>query len=398
MNNLLLVAVLSESVQQVRQHLAVSARGALSTRCDTEWGGDEAEAKEGAAFLVGRRRRALGQVRLEHVHPLLDMPFVDDTNAGGRRELGPVRGFAQPLKIVAEKSINRRAAVHDAVGDHKGVVRDRVRGLGLDGLLHRVEDVHVGLILGVAELEVQIRGDRPRQHQQQFADIVLVVWGSLKLARRSGDELLRPELEYLECDLDGSEALLIGAVVVGEAHHHLRELLGLVQEEEAMHQCKVVNALKVAAIHVGNHAQHVAAEVNVANVQKRNVHTVGEEIGLAGAAEVVTQNALHEVKATRREGQTEHLQRGRCAARGVPRGVQLREEPLEVGGNLGLALAQRNVTVNALADDGAGEHVRLVQVKNGDGVERELDAVVVSAEVVEDLGHDERGELAGLLW
>ncbi len=77
---------------------------------------------------------------------------MDDTEGSSRRKLGPVDGLAQPLQVVTEELVVRRAGVHEGVAKGDGSVEDGVTSL--QAVAHLVENAQVGVIIAVEELEV----------------------------------------------------------------------------------------------------------------------------------------------------------------------------------------------------------------------------------------------------
>lgn len=79
---------------------------------------DQSERVEAATFAVSAARSGvLGQVGRHEAQCLVLVTLVDDAEAGSRRELGPVGGPCEPLEVVSQELVARRATVHERVGD-----------------------------------------------------------------------------------------------------------------------------------------------------------------------------------------------------------------------------------------------------------------------------------------
>jgi hypothetical protein len=93
-------------------------------------GVNETEAEERTTLGIrGGVDARLGEVRVEDVHRLREVVFVNDAEGGRGEELGPVGRTRKPLEVLAEEGVARGSRVHDGVGDHEGLVEDRVAGL-----------------------------------------------------------------------------------------------------------------------------------------------------------------------------------------------------------------------------------------------------------------------------
>ena len=68
------------------------------------------------------------QRRSEKTH-LRKVAAVDDAEAGGGGKLGPVGRAAEPLQVLPQECVHRRAAVHDGVGENRSAVAHRVPSL-----------------------------------------------------------------------------------------------------------------------------------------------------------------------------------------------------------------------------------------------------------------------------
>jgi len=131
----------------------------------------------GIARTVGR---VLGQVVLHQGKRILDVAAMNNTQAGGGRELGPVKkcklsGYftfydfysysstkiectlkclpvgssAEPLKVVEQEGVMGRSAMHVAVGNYRACVADG----DADSVFRLLQDQQIGLIVADQELE-----------------------------------------------------------------------------------------------------------------------------------------------------------------------------------------------------------------------------------------------------
>lgn len=65
------------------------------------------------------------KVRSEEGHSSREVPLVNDSESSGGRELGPVRGSSQPVKVLSKELIRGGSGVHEGVGKGDGRVVHR---------------------------------------------------------------------------------------------------------------------------------------------------------------------------------------------------------------------------------------------------------------------------------
>mmetsp|Transcript_39381 Transcript_39381/g.116765 ORF Transcript_39381/g.116765 Transcript_39381/m.116765 type:complete len:715 (+) Transcript_39381:71-2215(+) len=92
---------------------------------------DDSHGVQSTAFGVGAPTRSprLGQVGAEDGLGLLDVALVNDAQRGRRAEFRPVGRLGKPLQVLPQEDVAGGAALHQAVGNHRAVVRDGVLGV-----------------------------------------------------------------------------------------------------------------------------------------------------------------------------------------------------------------------------------------------------------------------------
>ena len=272
----------------------------------------EAEGVEAAAVREGRAvGRVLGQVGGHEAERLLLVALVYDAETGGGRELGPVGGTRQPVEVVAQELIARRAAVHERVADDGGRVTNGVA----HGVLDRLEHEHVRVVVLDEELHLHADGDLAVEDGEQALDVGLDLatgcccWqlsrlrllsldldtrcrgsrGGRQCRRRAGvhvhgllldgdadecaQQVLHVGQELLGGVLVEVEAQLIGHEHVALAHQrleHVRHLLGLVQIDQTLHHVHVVRIGQVR-VDLDEQLEYGVAELAVLDERERDL-------------------------------------------------------------------------------------------------------------------------------
>mmetsp|Transcript_5894 Transcript_5894/g.16829 ORF Transcript_5894/g.16829 Transcript_5894/m.16829 type:complete len:305 (+) Transcript_5894:1588-2502(+) len=108
-------------------------------------GVNEAQCIQSAALRVRAATATIPrQVGRHQCPPLSQMAGVDDSQPGGGRELGPVGGASQPLKILPQECVHGGALVHHRIGEDDGAVTHRMPCL--NRVLHVFENLQVRMI------------------------------------------------------------------------------------------------------------------------------------------------------------------------------------------------------------------------------------------------------------
>mmetsp|Transcript_18050 Transcript_18050/g.63407 ORF Transcript_18050/g.63407 Transcript_18050/m.63407 type:complete len:827 (+) Transcript_18050:555-3035(+) len=234
---------------------------------------DDAHRIQGTAFGVRAAPGAAtgGEVGAQDGPALLDVSLVDDPKGSRGAELGPIRGLCKPLQVLAQEDVTGCAALHEPMGDHSAVVRDRV--LAVDRILDGLQEQEVRAVVPVQELQMQVDGSSSAQDLAELCQVFLLFVRHgiclsgvhlhgvgrrreslatfcsgrlLQLQLRSGQENVAEMLVLVVHDVEGDLVCQEPALLLWAPDQVLEDLdhfLGLIQDVVALGERGVIDVL-----------------------------------------------------------------------------------------------------------------------------------------------------------
>mmetsp|Transcript_19466 Transcript_19466/g.54719 ORF Transcript_19466/g.54719 Transcript_19466/m.54719 type:complete len:464 (-) Transcript_19466:231-1622(-) len=371
-------------------------------------GVDEAQSVQRAALRVRAAAAGpLGHVRGHQGPALAEMPLVDHTEPCSGAELGPVGRARQPVQVLAQKSVDSRASVHQRIGTDSGPVAHAVAAL--DAGLDVLQDLQVGVVVVVQELQVELDGEVSQQNGPKLRLVrrqrpsrrgggggggpAIRLHGPLlrrgcgrgclpfseRLGNR-GEKALVAVLEEVKADLESGEPLLVPPFQ--QLVQDVCQLLTVLQRGEALALAEPFPLLR------GLHEPHEHREHLLPVLGARQVllgDTQGVPQGL-GRVRRLLHRLFHQVQPLRIQGHPHRLLRLLVAE--APREHALHHAlhpPIDLSLRPFL-VAQADVLVQALPEQRAAEVGLAVDVEGLPGAQRVVQAVPQLPEVVEHLG------------